>query len=455
MNKNQWLWIVLGVVNIIITLSIPSTFDSGDSILHYLQAHQGLKTPHYFMNMWSKPVFMLMAFPFAVWGWIGMQIFNSLCVLGSAFAIKNIMDNYQMNGWYGVFLCYFSQSFLLVQSSGLTEPLFMLFLVWIVWSEIQDKSILAFTLLSFLPFIRSEGYIIILLFFAYSLFQKRLKYIPFIGIGTFCFGILGLFYFNDFLWMFHQNPYAGIETKYGHGSAMHYIEQLPYIIGLPIFILFVLGIFRFFNNFKSSIDLKELFLIYGVSLGYIAAHSIFWTYGLFHSFGLTRVLIVIIPFLIFIAYRGIEWICCAFHFVTQKVVLLFLGLIIFIFPFTSSPMALSWENDIQLEHKQLLMNKVNLWLMNHQLDKYPTYTNAYTLPFVSKRIIDNENEILELNQIKKNRPPKSHDLIVWDSYFAMTDAQIDQDYIEKKLNAKPLKSFMNDKKYKIVIYQIP
>ena len=68
MNKNQWLWIALGVVNIIITLSIPSTFDSGDSILHYLQAHQGLKTPHYFMNMWSKPVFMLIGFPFCCMG---------------------------------------------------------------------------------------------------------------------------------------------------------------------------------------------------------------------------------------------------------------------------------------------------------------------------------------------------------------------------------------------------
>jgi uncharacterized membrane protein YkvI len=38
-----------------------------------------------------------------------------------------------------------------------------------------------------------------------------------------------------------KNPYQGVEVKYGSGSWTHYFEQLPYLLGLVVLVLFVLS----------------------------------------------------------------------------------------------------------------------------------------------------------------------------------------------------------------------
>ena len=108
MNKNSVIWFFIVVIDLLLIVNIDNTFDNGDSILHYIQAHQALETPHYFLDMWAKPIFILLAFPFANIGWIGMKLFNLLCIIGSTFILKKIIDNYHINGWYGVFFCFFS-----------------------------------------------------------------------------------------------------------------------------------------------------------------------------------------------------------------------------------------------------------------------------------------------------------------------------------------------------------
>ena len=45
-------------------------------------------------------------------------------------------------------------------------------------------------------------------------------------------------------------------------------------------------------------------------------------------------------------------------------------------------------------------------------------------------------------------------LIVWDSYFAVTDSQISESYIVNNFNVKKLKQFIGEENYKIVIYQV-
>ena len=455
MSRNTVIWFFIVVIDLLLIVNIENTFDNGDSILHYIQAHQALETPHYFLDMWAKPIFILLAFPFANIGWIGMKLFNLICIIGSAFLLKKIIDHYHINGWYGVFICFFSQSFFLVQSSGLTEPLFTLFLTCIIWLELKDKSVLSFTLLSFLPFIRSEGYIIIIIFIIYGLLKKKLKFIPFITLGTIFYGLIGLLYYHDFFWMFNQNPYSGVEAKYGHGSLSHFIEQLPYVVGLPVFILFGLGLLHFILNIKNYILTKDFFLIYGITIGYITAHSIFWKFGLFHSFGLTRVLIVIIPLVSIIAFRGLLWLERLLGIISYKIVRYTMITFIIIFPFTKNPMAISWENDIKMDSKQLLLQQTNRWLIDQKLNKKPILTNAYYLALLSEKIIDNDNEIIEMKLFyDTNFQFKKESLIIWDSYFAPTDNQVSEELIEDKFNVKKLREFYDDNNYKVVVYQI-
>ena len=440
MSRKQLIWLAIIAVNIVLVYLNESTFDDGDSILHYLQAHQAWSTPHYFMDMWSKPIFILLASPFASFGWWGMKLFNTTCVLLSANLAKKIFEHYSINGWWGVFLSFFAYSFFLVQSSGLTEPLFMLGLTAIVYFELKDNTPVALKLLSFLPFVRSEGYIVGVVIVVYLLFAKRWKFIPYITVGTIVFGIVGIFVFQDFLWMFHQNPYAGSEVKYGSGPIFHFVEQLPYVIGLPIFILFFLGVFRGGMLFlKGKMDLKELFLVYGIVIGYIAAHSIFWTYGLFHSFGLTRVLIVIIPLIAFIAYRGVEWLLCAFHFIPSKYLSSLFIIVIVVFPFTKNKMGLDLPKSVSLSPQQQQTKKTYQWIQSQGLSGLPFYSNDHYLALVADKKIETKKEFNHLRMLEKHRE-KDTSLVVWDSYFAATDAQIMDKQLEIDYNLTLLKT---------------
>ena len=50
MNRNNLIWLIVIIFDAILVFNIDSTFDGGDSILHYLQAHQATETTHYFFG---------------------------------------------------------------------------------------------------------------------------------------------------------------------------------------------------------------------------------------------------------------------------------------------------------------------------------------------------------------------------------------------------------------------
>lgn len=454
--SDRFIWIIIIILNLVLVYLNQSTFDSGDSVLHYVESHQAWQTPHYFMDMWSKPLFILLSSPLASLGWYGMKLFNSICILLSAFYTKKIFEYFRLNGWWGVFISFFAYSFFLVQSSGLTEPLFTLGLTAIVYYYLIDRYLLASSILSFLPFVRSEGYIIGVIILVYLVVSKKYKAIPILALGTFVYGIVGLFVFEDFLWMFHQNPYSGIEEKYGSGDALHFFIQLPYVIGLPIFLLAFLGGYHaILRLFKGNLQTKEFYLIFGIAVGYIVAHSIFWRYGLFHSYGLTRVLIVIIPLIAFIAYRGKEWISCAFHFVPKTYIDGLLVLVIIIFPFIPNKMAMDLPEDIQLSEQQILIESAHEYIVENNLEDIGLYTNAFYYTLKSEKIIDNDQEINTLALLKnKDYKPTPGKLVLWDSYFAPSDAEITQRGLESNYDVEPIKQFENEQGYKLILYKI-
>lgn len=451
------IWLIIVLIDILLVFLNKSTFDDGDSILHFLQAHQVMQTPHLLLDMWAKPVFVLLAWPFAAWGWWGMKLFNTLCVVASSFVTYKLFTRKGYANWWGVLLCLATPALFLVQSSGLTEPLFTLFLILLVYLEFRDKSIPALILLSFLPFVRAEGWIIMVMFMTYLLFAKKIKIIPYILIGTLVYGIIGQIFLSDFLFMFHQNPYNGIEQKFGNGELFHYVYQLPFIVGLPIFILIAIGFINGFRLFiRRELSLKDSFLIYGFTLGYIVAQSIFWRFGLFHSFGMTRVLIVIIPLLAVVAYDGLLAVKSLFSINHQKYVSLFFVLVILIIPFTNNKMGFKLHKSYKLNSNQELVQEVVDYMEQQNLHTKPFYCNAYYVPMLLHKHVEVESECSSL-ALLHNYKPKKGSLLVWDSYFAVTDAEITDTYIEQNLNTRLIRSFENKedpKKYTIKVYEV-
>ena len=78
--KNNQIYVLLFIYLIIVTTIIilfEGTGRSGDSIHHYLFAKFAPLHPKLFFNHWAKPLYVLLASPFAQFGFIGVKIFNA------------------------------------------------------------------------------------------------------------------------------------------------------------------------------------------------------------------------------------------------------------------------------------------------------------------------------------------------------------------------------------------
>lgn len=323
-DKVAYLIIGLSILTLfILAFTYNGTGDDGDSIHHYLLAHTAFNRPEHFFDHWAKPVFVLLSAPFAYFGFLGMKIFNVICLsLTLVFTYKICKELKIQNAWLSV-LIVMCCPFVLSQSlSGLTEPLFAAFLSIGIYLLIKKDIILSLILLSFLPFVRSEGLIILCVIIIYLFLLKRWKLIPLLLIGHIIYGLLGLIYWDTPLWVFMNIPYAHLSTPYGKGDFIHFYNGMPVVLGIGLNIIWNIGMLyglykiityllnQKIEKYKFSKD--ELWLIYGIFSAFFIGHTIFWTFGIFWSFGLLRVFIGVIPFIAIICLNG-------FNFIFKKI----------------------------------------------------------------------------------------------------------------------------------------
>ena len=438
--KNK-IFILLFIYVIIATLTIVffnGTGGAGDSVHHYLFAKFAPLHPELFFNHWAKPVFVLLVSPFAQLGFIGVKIFNAIvCLLTIFFTFKIAQKLNIKNAIIGALMLIVSPLYFALTFSGLTEPLFALFISLGVFTILINKPITSCLFISFLPFIRSEGLIIIGVFGLYLLLKREWKLIPFLLIGHVVYSIAGFYIYNDLFWVINEIPYAHLSSTYGSGKLFHFIEQMNYVVGLPIYILFWVGVLTvIWKSIKSTITIEIQMLIFFCFFSFFIAHSLFWYLGIFNSMGLKRVLIGVIPLISIIALMG-------FNFITDEILenkrtpkLIFKGLIItyiLIFPFTSNPAAIDWEKDLSLSEDQQLAKKISE-LVSQEKDSNQRFYYAH--PYLSEVLnIDhfNANKRVELTKLSMDNI-KSGDIVIWDNWFAVVEHGITMEFLEKNLD---------------------
>ncbi|MFT4522360.1 MAG: hypothetical protein ACI8ZN_001306 [Bacteroidia bacterium] len=449
------LFVFLIFFDFFLVFKIQSTYDSGDSVLHFLQAHLAFKHPMLYLDHWAKPVFVLLSAPFAYFGWMGMKTFNALCMISSALCAFKLASKVNVNPWITLLCCVAAPKFILIQSSGLTEPLFTFLLIGATLLALSDRLMFATIIISFLPFVRSEGWLIIIMFAVYLLSIRKFSPLIWLCLGHIAYGLIGAVVLNDFLWMFHQNPYEGVELKYGNGSFTHYFFQLPNIVGLPIFILFLVSVLvASYSFFRRKLSIQRAILLFGIPLGYLAAHSIFWRFGMFHSFGITRVLCVLIPFIAI----DIAWMMSTFKMKKEVryAVIAIIICTVLIFPFTKNKMAFNMPHDFILdETQQTALNATN-WIKHNNLDTALIFSNQYYLAHKLNLDIYNTDQFMNIRMLKEFKPQPGS-LVIWDSYFAVTDAEVQEDLFENDdqyilLNA--FASSVDSLAYEIRVYQV-
>jgi hypothetical protein len=421
------------IIGIITIIYFNGTGDAGDSVYHYLFAKYAPNNPELYFDHWAKPLYVFIASPFAQIGFIGVKILNLLVVNGTLWLTYLVAKKLNVkHAWLTALILIFSPLYFILTFSGLTEPLFAFLLVLSLYFFFNKKLFWACLIISFLPYLRSEGLFFIGIFGAYFIYLKNWRSLLTLTVGSIVYGFAGYPFYNDLLWVFNKVPYAKMSSTYGSGDPFHFVLQLQYVIGIPIYILFWLGILAWFVDLiKKKITMNITYFIYGSVFAFILAHSIFWYYGIFNSMGLKRVLICVVPLIGIIALKGFNLI---YEFQIkpnlQKVLSAIFIIYLVIFPITSNPAAIDFEHDLSLNLDQKLAIKVTQRINNIDSGYNRLFTSH---PFMCETLNINcfdESRKKDLDRSTLNEIKKG-DIIVWESWFSVVEHGIQKEVLDK------------------------
>jgi len=416
------------------SLLVPFEADTGDSVMHYFYARYALQNPQLYLHHWAKPIFTLLASPFAQFGFGGIKLFNGIAGLLSAWFAFCISKKLKIkHSWLAVIFVLFAPAYFVKLFSGYTEPLFGLVLIASVYLVLIQKPIPASALLSFLPFVRSEGLIIIMVFALYFFIKKRYWAIGFLSTGHIVYAIIGFLSGKSLLWMFTEIPYHVI-SAYGKGSLMHYPNQVLLTLGVPLFLLFIVGMCILLVSLVakkihvvSEYTLELNLLIFGSFLAYFVFHTISWGFGLFGSMGLNRVLTAMVPLLSIISLVGFNFLISWKHkgsFPFHALVYVPVIGYILIFPFLHNPASINFNKELCRSPEMKIMNKIAVDLQKQYPDKFLYYSNPYLSYALNINHFD-QTKHLSFSDWQASKNLRQNSLVIWDNWFSVVEEHTD------------------------------
>ena len=309
LQLDGYLPLVASLIYLLWILFSKGTTDSGDGVMHFIIAKSAVHHTWLFFDHWGKPFFTLLSTGFCQFGYTGVCIFNGLCIILSAYLVQRISKKtLGIDNSIPFLLTLFTPILFGTGFAGLTEPLFALVLTAGVYLLIEKKYTVACILLSFLPFVRTEGFLLLPVFYLYVLLQKEWLRGLWLGFGTVIYSIAGSFIFNNLFWIFKNNPYKGAKELYGSGPLNHFLINTEVIFGYALALLFIIGLtailVKIFRKEQREFLPVLFILVLGSFLTYYVAHSIFWWKGIVGSLGLLRVIAAVSPMAAIIASAG-------------------------------------------------------------------------------------------------------------------------------------------------------
>ncbi|MBH8570686.1 hypothetical protein KB206_17470 [Microvirga sp. STS02] len=432
----------LFALSLVVAFFTKGTHDSGDSINHYLFARYAFAHPLNFLDSWAKPLLTLLAAGPAQAGFMGMKAFQCVVVAASAWCAFRIAQALRLPvPELAILFAYAAPDYFLIQFSGLTEPLFGLVLVGAVWLAVAGRPGWSAAAVSFLPFARSEGFILIGLWVVYLAWQRQWRSLPLVLLGYVLYTAIGAVAFGELGWVFGHNPYGTI-SAYGHGEWSHFLRNIPNLLGWVLTVLFGLGGARMVRDLgqpaRRELPLfpAELLLIYGSITVFVAAHTIFWAMGLFNSAGLARVLAGIAPLAAVVALNGLalltEW---ARTETARRRIQLVATVAVVGWLFTGARNAIRPARDFSRAPDQELAQRAAAWLHQAYAGQ-PLPPIAFEAPYVAPALGVDPFDAARCPPLTKDWHPiletlPVNSLIVWDDVYAQTEAHIPLEMLQQ------------------------
>lgn len=446
----------------VIAVSIDTTGDSGDSILHFLYSKYAFLHPEHFINHWAKPFFVLISAPYAQFGFIGIVILN--CLLASLTGLFTSLSLRKLGVNLPVvpqLLFLFAPLYFQLIFSGLTEYLFAFMMALSLYLALDQKLFWASILISFLPFVRSEGLIILGVWAVYLILNQRWKKLPLLTFGHVFYSLIGWPYYEDILWVFTKIPYANANSPYGSGQLFDFVHRLNYVIEKPLYLLLVLGCgfvcLKAVRTYRAYFKSEWFILVFGGFATLFVAHSVFWWLGIFNSMGLPRVLNAVMPLIVLLCSLGLNLTLNVIKADRiKRLVMMGYLLLIVIWPFTNRVEGVVYSSSMFVIPENLLFESEVAPFIR---DKYPDYEgriiySSAVYPSLSLGIdhfdVNKHRSLRELNSQELN--PGS--LIIWDDWFSPVEDGFSEADVHSMQNIEILKRFVRNVNDRVVVFVI-
>lgn len=406
------------------------SYGGADELKQFKYAYNAFHNPELQSFLQGKQFYVLLTTPFACWGLIGLRLFNVLLAVITAYLTYS---SARLLGYrYAVMapvLVLFTPVYAIMVPTAMTEILFSFILILSIWLFLKNKFLWSAVVLSFIPFIRNEGIVIIGVFALAFLILKNYKSIPFLFTGFLFYSITGAFVFNDPLWIVHMVPYSGAVDIYGTGSIFKFCIHIDVIFGSILTTLILIGLIRFLwqltgrgPSTDKTTKVAEGLVITGSFLGYFAAHSFVWYAGIGSSLGLVRVMAAIVPAAVLVGIKGLDF----FRILIEiKPWVKYAAFLIFTFFYIHLTMNI-YTFPVKLGREEREIKKVVEWI-DENAHQAPTihYHNDWLEYFFIQQGHNPERLKKRIPNVlypAKNVTPGS--LIIWDAHFSPHEGQL-------------------------------
>ncbi|MGE0090783.1 MAG: hypothetical protein AB7S50_15020 [Bacteroidales bacterium] len=441
----RWLIFIFSVLFILFGLLVlfsTSAEGGADNYAHFRLARYAFKYPRFFLDHWGKPIFTILSSPFAQFGFKGIQFFNVIAGLLSAFfaylTVRKLEFN---NAWLVIIFTCFAPVYFIIMLSGLTEILFSLILIFSIYLFFDKRFFASSIIVSFIIFSRTEGFLFLILFLAGFIIEILYRAIPFLLTGFVFFSILGYFALDDFWWFINQNPYTGAKNIYGSGELTHFIQNTKKINGIPLAILAGFGIISIVLDLNKKsrrtrqLTIEIILILFGF-LSYLSAHSIAWWLGIGGSLGLIRVMAAVIPLAAILSLRGYNLIYDWFKF--NQFVQLALKIVVLIIVI-KVPYDL-YSLPVKQDGREEVLTEAAVWIKQNNYTTQKIY--YYDLYFIHQLDINPFDQNVCFEKVPDKSNPgfnmPTGSILQWDAHFGPNEGQL------------PLESLLNNPKFKLL-----
>ncbi len=447
--SNRVVYLLLLLVFIAGGITIFTThnsFGGGDNFSHYKFAHWGWKYHNLLFNHWGKPVFTILMSPFAQLGINTARIYNLIMGILTAIVIWKTAEVLKFkNAVVSLLLVLFTPIYFIMMFTTLTEVSFSFFISLAILLFFKNKYLLSAIIVSLLPLIRTEGIVVLPLFIAAYSFRRQFIAIPFLAVGFFVITLLGWQFYSDFWWLITKMPYSGsAKDIYGSGSLFRFLMDTRGILGYPIAVLFVTGLFISIRDWviRDKYGTTETFyfllLVTGSYIVFLSAHSFVWWQGIGNSLGLIRVIASVAPLAALTAVPGLSWLMMwgkSKNKLTTNVITLMLMLWIVVLGINTH------IGGFHYSRVEKLVRDAAQYLKENKLDKYKIFYYDSQI-IINLQIDPFDRSRSKVGVLNKQHPAMSMPdsaILVWDAHFGPNEGRLPLSHLKNSKNLTLLK----------------